>query len=282
MRYRSLLAHVSPAPESPARYRLAAAIALAEGARVVGAATTGINEFIYRYAAAAAMAPLAQQELDFFTASAKADLLVFQETLRQAGASRLETQLSDDEPVAALPLLARYSDLLLIGQRHAADALLADSHALARNIAVHAPCPVLMVPPPAPSATAATTLPSRILLAWDGSMEASRAVRAALPLLHHAQSVAAVTYLPAQHLPDQEHAGAALADYLACHGITVELLQPPHAGDTGQALLALAAARGTELIVMGCFGHSRLREVVLGGVSRTVLAQAQVPVLLCH
>lgn len=76
--------------------------------------------------------------------------------------------------------------------------------------------------------------------------------------------------------------GADIALYLARHDVKVEVLVRPHSADAGQAILALANDLDAELLVMGAYGHSRWREMVLGGATRTVLAQAALPVLLSH
>lgn len=289
MSYKSILVHASQGAAGSSGYRLAAAIALAEGARLAAVATSGVTEFLYRYAAATALAPLAPEDLGFLTAAALADLAAFTDAVRGLGLADTPTRINDGVAATALPLEARFCDLLVIGQNHAADTLLADQHAVARTLVAHVPCPVLVVPS-APSGTPAhgaapappVAAPARVLLAWDGSMEASRAVRAALPLLRRAGNVAAVTFNPSHQALEAGAPGAALADYLAHHGIALELLTPSDSGNTGRALLALAAARSTDLIVMGCYSHSRLHEIVLGGVTNTVLAETRVPVLMAH
>jgi nucleotide-binding universal stress UspA family protein len=75
---------------------------------------------------------------------------------------------------------------------------------------------------------------------------------------------------------------ADVRDWLARHGIQADTLLGPAAHDAGGALLDLARAQAADLLVMGCYGHSRLRELCLGGASRTVLAETEIPVLLAH
>lgn len=278
MSYRSILVHACQSPSAQARYRLAAAIALAEGARLTGAALSGATEFIYRCGAAAALTPIGPDDFTFLTDNAKRDLADFEAAAHAAGVGAVDTRLGDESALRDLPLAARYCDLLVIGQTTSPSAIIADDNSLARSVLLHAPCPVLVVP----SDALVNGVPDRPLIAWDGSMEACRAVRAALPLLKRAGSVTAVTFHPQKYDVDDGSAGRHLAAYLACHGIDVELLGPTYASNVGHALLTLAAARAHDLIVMGSFGHSRFREIVLGGVTETMLAEASVPVLTSH
>ena len=278
MSYQSILVHACQSAAAQSRYRLAAQLALAERAHLSGVALSGATAFLCRSAAVTAMALLGPPEDDFLTENARADLAAFAQAARHAGLPTPALHLVDDVPAGGLPLAARYCDLLLIGQTHVPDDLLPDQHALARAVVVHAPCPVLVVPP----AWQACGVPLYPLVAWDGSMEASRAVRAALPLLRRAASVEVVAFDPPKHGGDGGAALAALAAYLACHDIEAVTIARGSIHDVGAALLALAQERGRDMLVMGSFGHSRFREIMLGGATRTVLAEATLPVLMAH
>jgi len=123
-------------------------------------------------------------------------------------------------------------------------------------------CPVLVVP----RAGQFERIERHALVAWNGSREAARAVRDALPLL---KLVAAVTVLAVNAEQGGEEPGADIARHLARHGITVEIDQstaPDMA--TADVLLSRAADLGSDLIVMGAYGHARMRETILGGVTR--------------
>jgi nucleotide-binding universal stress UspA family protein len=127
-------------------------------------------------------------------------------------------------------------------------------------------------------------LGERVLVAWDGSREAARAVSDALPILERAASVLVVSISP-ESAPRRRGAlpDAAIAVHLARHGIeaavrSVETDQM----DVGEALLASAADGNCDLLVMGAYAHSRLRELVLGGATQTVLARTTLPVLMAH
>jgi len=279
MAYRSILVHASASPGSPNRYRFAARIALAEQAHLAGIAMTGATAFIARYAMVPAMVPLAPDDVSFLTEHAENQLAAFEDAVRDIGVAHPSTLLDNGDAATALPWAARYCDLLVIGQAEIPDTVFPDGQALARIVLVHAPCPVLVVPE---QEAAPGSVPTRPLLAWDGSMEASRAVRAALPLLRCATGTVVATFHPAKNLPEGDAAGQALAAYLACHGIATDLLPARATHDVGQALLSLAATHGCDLIVMGAFGHSRVREIVLGGATHTILTRTKLPVLMAH
>lgn len=282
MSYKSILVHVAEGGASTGRYALATAIAMAEGAHLTGLAATGLTELLYNYAAASTMAPLAPEDFDFLTQMAQLELTVFADSTRQLGAAAPECRLTDSSAASALPMDARYCDLLVIAQSHAPEGLIGDSHALARSVVVRAPCPVLVIPAASPPNAITATPPAHVLVAWDGSAEASRAVRAALPLLRRAHTVAAITFNPSRKPVDIGAPCASLAAYLQCHGVDLECLPAAETADAGRALLSLAQARGSDLIVMGSYSHSRLQEIILGGVTRTVLADAGIAVLMAH
>ena len=120
-----------------------------------------------------------------------------------------------------------------------------------------------------------------VLLAWKSTRESARAVSAALPWLRRAARV----HVAGPSEPDAEGRApiARLEAWLRCQGVTAPL-QPHHIGrdSVGDELLSLASDIGADLLVMGCYGHSRAREFVLGGASQTVLRSMTLPVLMAH
>ena len=121
----------------------------------------------------------------------------------------------------------------------------------------------------------------RIMLCWDGSPRAARAASDAMPFLKRAKTVEVV--MVAEHGKSDEAPGADIAQHLARHGLTVEVKQivAPNT-KPADAILSHAADSGADFLVMGAFGHSRLREFVLGGVTRSLLEAMTVPVLMSH
>jgi nucleotide-binding universal stress UspA family protein len=140
--------------------------------------------------------------------------------------------------------------------------------------------PVLVVP----YAGRFSAVGRRVLVAWNASREAARAVNDALPILEGAEAVTVLAVNPRRGIGGHgEEPAADIALHLARHGVTAttEQRSAPEVGDA-EALLNAAAEKGADLLVMGGYGHSRLREMALGGVTRTVLRSMTVPVLLSH
>ncbi|MGE5503146.1 MAG: universal stress protein [Actinomycetota bacterium] len=169
----------------------------------------------------------------------------------------------------------RLADLVVIGRPDAEDEI---PSLMTLNAALmESGRPLLLIPPGEP----VEGFGRRVVIAWNGSAEAGRAVAAAMPLLAAAETVAILS------VAENERTGAApaaeLATYLAWHGITAtpRLIHAPgkHAGEE---LLREAANAGADLLVMGAYTHSRLRQMILGGVTRHVLHQAAIPCLMSH
>jgi nucleotide-binding universal stress UspA family protein len=121
----------------------------------------------------------------------------------------------------------------------------------------------------------------RVMVCWDGSRNAARAVADALPVLKRAGVISIVTIEPSERR--DELAGAEIAQHLARHDVKVEL-KPLVASDIDVAnmILSYAADSSTDFIVMGGYGHSRLREFILGGATRGMLESMTVPTLMAH
>ena len=122
----------------------------------------------------------------------------------------------------------------------------------------------------------------RVMVCWDGSRAAARAVGDAIPFLERAKSVEVVVVAGEAGKSD-EVPGADIAHHLARHGLKVELNRiVPGDLDVANTVLSHASDAGSDLIVMGGYGHSRLRELVLGGVTRQILQSMTVPALMSH
>jgi nucleotide-binding universal stress UspA family protein len=139
--------------------------------------------------------------------------------------------------------------------------------------------PVLIVP----RSGTAGQFGQHVLVAFNGSNEATSAMESALPLLARAQDVTVVMFdPPAQDHPSGVRPVADLSAWLARHGVKAEVLARPGGANAGLALIALTGEIGADLVVMGCYGHTRLRELLLGGASKTMLDSMFVPVLMAH
>lgn len=170
---------------------------------------------------------------------------------------------------AALPLHARYADLTVVGQPH-------NGSNLAETLVLNVGRPALVIP----WAGVFPTLGERILVAWNASREACRAVHDALPLLVRARIVRILVVEDS----DSRHGevpGADIALHLSRHGVAATCEQVEARGmETGDMLLSCAADDACDLIVMGAFGRSPLHEALTGGTSRHLLRHMTVPVLM--
>ena len=187
-------------------------------------------------------------------------------------------ELSDEPPIHGFVQRALVADLLVLGQRDPTDATGFDVPAdFVEAVIIDSGRPALVVP----YVGEATAEPQTVLVAWKPTRESAHAVTAALPFLRQAKNVHVVC--SAEHIVDTQQALAQVGQYLRWHGIpSVREHHGLAGGDVGDGLLSLAADVGAALLVMGCYGHSRARELVLGGASRTVLQSMTVPVLMAH
>ena len=122
----------------------------------------------------------------------------------------------------------------------------------------------------------------RVLICWNGGRPAARAIHDAMPFLHNAKVIDVVAVNETDST-ESEVSSAALVAHLARRDISVDVQQlTADAFNIHTAILSLAADKGTDLIVMGGYGHSRLREFILGGVTRGILRSLTVPALISH
>ncbi|MCC8402499.1 universal stress protein [Paraburkholderia sp. MMS20-SJTN17] len=181
----------------------------------------------------------------------------------------------------AVPPYARLADLIVLGQTDPVDPEAFVAEQFVEHVVLSAGRPVLLVP----SAGTFGAPGRHVLIAWDGSREATRAVHDALPFLAHAAKVSLLTvHSPSDQPPRDRIPGADIALTIARHGVKIDVHDFTVEADTpvGDALLSQADDRGCDLIVMGAYAHSRLHEVVLGGATRTILESMTVPVLMSH
>lgn len=188
-------------------------------------------------------------------------------------------EIVDGDPIAGFSRRALHADLLVLGQYDPQDATALDvPRDFVESVLVSSGTPALVVPR---SHRGDDVAPGCLLVAWQPTREAACAVKAALPLLQSAREVHLVNW--SEDATAQRRCLDDLGDYLRLHGVdNVE----PHGGvrpaGTGDALLELACGVGADWLVMGCYGHARARELVLGGASRTVLRDAPLPVFMAH
>ena len=273
--FKTILMHVDDSPLLESRLQAAAWLADAHDAHLVGGAATGISwPAFVMLDGAIPVAPA--EEYESLRRLARERLDSFTERARRLGVASLEGRVIDDEPRAALLLQSRYADLVVASQDTDEGSPV---RGLPQYLAMHGPRPVLVVPPRYRGEPIANT----VLVAWDGSVQAIRAIDAALPVLVRASAVRLALVNP-DHEPGLhgDEPGADMALYLARHGVRVEVVVEQTLAPVGNALLDMAFAAGAGLLVAGAYGHSRFRELALGGVTRVLLAQAALPVLFAH
>jgi nucleotide-binding universal stress UspA family protein len=173
----------------------------------------------------------------------------------------------DDEPEGGLALQARYCDLVVVSQSDLDEPGFGFYSDLPAYVMLNSSRPVLIVPYAGQFEQVGQ---QHAMVAWDGSMQATRAITSALPLLRRAKKVTVVLFNRSSSSQGHgEQPGADIALYLTRHGVNVELLQDHTEIDIGNALLSLAADQRADLLVMGGYGHNRFREILLGGVTMT-------------
>ncbi|MDQ9171240.1 universal stress protein [Oxalobacteraceae bacterium R-40] len=280
MSYKTILVHVDDAPSLEARLETAFRIADSESGHVIGAAATGISRLIFQASDGvdAGMAECIDTMLDSAKAQAVQSLDRFENFARARGLS-YERKLVEDEPHAGLSRLAQYSDLAIVGQADRDDPASTSIINLPEYIALGSGRPVLVVP----ASGTRVTPPRRVLIGWNASPSAAHAVMMALPFLKRASHVDLAVFNPVSNQNVQtEESCADLTKYLARHGVNANTILKETRTDIGSALLQMAAEQNADMLVMGCYGHTRFREILLGGATRTVLEAMTIPVTMAH
>lgn len=271
MSVKDILVQADMTPASDARVALAVRLARRFRARLVGLCVLPSFHF------------LAPPEDGTTIAEIVADIAILKQQAATAGEAfrqRLDNEglpgdwhVVAENPLDHLEQQARISDLVVLGQYDPDEpAGLEDPEAVILSCGR----PALVVP----YAGEFDHVGSNVLIGWNGSREATRAAHDALPLIAEAQTV---KVLSVEGENGAIRFGSELADHLQQHGLNA-------AAETGvcgelsvaDAILSNAADSGSDMIVMGAYGHSRLRERILGGVTRDILRSMTVPVLMAH
>jgi len=277
----SLLVHVDASPRSDVRLALAQWLAVHCD---TGSPAPGAIEVVYCTAPSFTDMPLAFAEGAAGAMAFLADLYERRhaevrqrfETINASAARPMRWREIGSEPIIpAVVGRALYADLLLLGQ-HMPDEMdtLSTPTGFVESVLIESGKPAIIVP----FAGTFAQVGKHVLIAWKPSREAARAVAAALPLLQRSSRIHVAVEA------GNDTASQDLETWLRTHGVEAKLEH--HAaldsGHAGEGLLSLAADVDADLLVMGCYGHSRARELVLGGATRTVLRSMTLPVLMAH
>jgi nucleotide-binding universal stress UspA family protein len=277
MPFKTILVHVDESGRASERVKIAAAMAMAENAHLIGTAVTGASRYLLQTRTLAELDPSLKSHLAFLHDRAMHGLADFEAAVQVLGLPSFEKHLVDDEAGGGICLQARYADLVVIGQNDPGEKSPVVMPDFPQYVVLHCGRPVLVVP----HAGQFDNIGKRVLVAWDASMEATRAITNAIPMLSRAHTVDLVLFnAGAQQRLQSSRPGADIAQYLARHGIKVEVLRRRTEQDIGDALLALVQELGSDLLVMGAYGHTRFREIVLGRVTEKVLVSMTIPVLM--
>jgi nucleotide-binding universal stress UspA family protein len=280
MSYKTILVHVDSDKRGKQRIDFAAGLALSWGAHLVGlhlATPPRLPGYAQALAGPDFIDTVHQRQREQIGELAA----VFNQSMRRHGlvGSEWRADIGDPEQLAAIH--ARYADLVIVGQNDPdEDKASGVAAAFAELLTLSCGRPVLTVP----YAGQFESSFDHVLVCWKPSREATRAVTDAIPFLSRAKKVSILSVNP--HWSSQGHGevpGADLALYLSRHKVNATVIT--HGAvkiDVGDHILSTAADLGVDLIVMGAFGQSRLREIVFGGVTALVSQSMTVPVLFSH
>jgi nucleotide-binding universal stress UspA family protein len=184
-------------------------------------------------------------------------------------------EVAGDSIVHGFVAEAAYADLLILGQPRQRDES-GGPPGFVESVILQSGTPAVVVPHPYRQ----KALGERVLIAWNGSPQSARALNAALPLLQRATEVHVASW--ARQPPMAPFSRLGVQGWLQRHGIASRIHHRDLVSRVADELTALAEELGADLVVMGCYGHSRIRERVFGGVTRELLANLPVPILAAH
>ena len=284
MGFKDILVTLSGVTESEAGIGFAVELARGHGAHLVGLSILEPLDLSAYFAPGSGFmaVDLIQEIEEKHRATAEAASSKIQATFRaacsRAGISH-EWRIAEGNAAEVGVLHAHYADLTITSQIDPARPPPGGWARLPTQLALASGRPTLIVP----YAGRFETTGKRVLVAWSRTRESARAINDALPILERASHVTVLSINPRRGEDANDLPGADIALHLARHGVKAEAASTVAADiDVGNALLSRAADLGADLIVMGCYGHSRMRELILGGATREVLRHMTVPVLMSH
>jgi nucleotide-binding universal stress UspA family protein len=288
MAIKDILVQVDGGKSAPARYAVAAELARTHSAHVTGLCLA-IEPAVPATILGMVPPELIATQREAVREQGETVIAEFRLALERTGTSgegRL-VQVRDFDAVDVFIQHGRHSDVVILGQQDPSD-ILPVPLGFAADVLMGCGRPGIVIPYIGTS----PVWGRQVLVAWDGGREAARAVHDAMPLLERADSVTVLSVNPDLSIDERRDPGADISLHLARHGVKVTaartIAQETSVGhviletSVSDVLLADIAENGIDLLVMGAYGHSRLREWVLGGVTRDLLAHMTVPVFLSH
>lgn len=269
----SILLHLDTSDRTAQRIQLARQLAETFDAQVTAlpCVLSALMRYPFTIAAVADVID-AMQQIDKAARDRMHDTLL----AHSAGSPRMHWSEPVGDGAWGFARRALYADLLVLGQRDARDAADAELPGdFLPTVLVQSGRPALVLPYAGPIGPVG----ANVLVAWKETRESARALTAALPWLRRAGQVHLAAYGE-----EAEASLRCLQDYLQAQGISALTRHPggDKEEDVGNQLLSLASDLGSDLLVMGCYGHSRAREWVLGGATQSILQTMTLPVLMSH
>jgi len=279
MAYKSLLSVVTETKFAKKALEQMAALAEAQDGHAE-ALCLGVDRSQTGYYYAGANALILQETLNRANAEAEENLKFAEEFLGKSG-----VRWSAESGVAQIADLgrhvahrARFSDLVVLPQPYG-EGRGAEAEPIIEAAMFDGHAPVLVVPDDAEI----VSRPRTVLIGWNESVEAMRAIRFALPFLMAADLTRIVVIDPPAHGPDRSDPGGLLSQMLARHGVRCEIdVLSKTMTRVSDILNRHAEDTAADMIVMGAYGHSRFREAILGGATRNMLEKSAVPVFMAH
>jgi nucleotide-binding universal stress UspA family protein len=278
MTYKTVLVHCDAGKTTPKVVAVAADVAQRFDGRLVGLYARAPFEIPGFYEDGLSMGPLIEAHEERVKADEETSRGFFDKATKGSSVTK-EWRAIDGRADDVFATNARYADLVVVGQT-SPDNPFTTPENLPEAVAMASGRPTLVVP----HIGAAKPVGKNVMLCWNASRESARAASDAMPFLKAAEKVIILVVEP--KISDGGHGaepGADAATWLAKQGakVTVQREIAPDA-DVGSVILSRAADHDIDLIVMGVYGHSRLREWAMGGASRAMLAAMTVPVLMSH
>jgi len=276
MDYKDILVHLDSSPSCPARIDVGISFARAFGARLTGLYVVGLAP-MHQYAEADLGPELVEAHDKYMREASHEAERLFTERTRNAGVAAEWRQVEGALPDLVM-LHARFADLVIAGQRNPERLDPGTAPELPEQLVLDVGRPVIIVP----HTGAFPTVGEKVMILWKTSRGAARAVNDALPFLAKAKEVCVVAINPEAGISGQgDNPAADVVTHLSRHGITATArVAKAERGTMGKTMRDIAADFGADMIVMGAFGRARWREMILGGMTRNMLATMPLPILM--
>ena len=285
MGLKDLLVHLDASPRADAWLSIAAALAAKHGAHLTGLAVIDLPppDVFYGFPSAFMDVQRAEDVIARLREARTEEIAAVETRIRdrlRVDGLAGEWRVVEGDTAEVLALHGRYADMTIVGQRDPALVDTGRSSDFSVSTLMGTGRPLLVVP----FAGTFDRVGENVLVGWNATAEAASAVNEAIPLMRTANKVTVLSINPRRGIGgDGDVPAADMALHLARHGIRAEAAHTV-ANDIGEgdALLSYAADIGADLLVCGMYGHSRLRELAFGGVTRSLLTEMTIPVLMVH